>query len=291
MADNYIEKQHEQYEARKAAWEKARKYGKKKTSTVSKPQPDISTEKHVLPKRAFVTGGANGIGKAIVETFHKAGFKVAFCDIDEMAGQQTAQKTGALFYQVDISDKSALENCMIELFDKWGDIDIIVNNAGVSHFASITETSVEDFDKILSINLRPVFITSRLLAKHRKPQASPPVYGRIINICSTRYLMSEPGSEGYAASKGGIYSLTHALALSLAEFHITVNSISPGWIQTYNYDRLRPEDHNQHPSGRVGKPEDIARMCLFLCQEDNDFINGENITMDGGMTKKMIYIE
>ena len=103
--------------------------------------------------------------------------------------------------------------------------------------------------------------------------------------------MSEPGSEGYAASKGGIYSLTHALALSLAKQHITVNSISPGWIQTQEYELLRPEDHTQHPFDRVGKPEDIARMCLFLCQEENDFINGENITIDGGMTKKMIYIE
>ena len=159
------------------------------------------------------------------------------------------------------------------------------------HTSELTETSVEDFDQILSINLRPVFITSRLLAIHRKAQDSPQHYGRIINICSTRHLMSEPGSEGYAASKGGIYSLTHALALSLAKQHITVNSISPGWIQTQEYELLRPEDHTQHPSGRVGKPEDIARMCLFLCQEENDFINGENITIDGGMTKKMIYIE
>ena len=117
------------------------------------------------------------------------------------------------------------------------------------------------------------------------------LFGRIVNICSTRYLMSEPGSEGYAASKGGIYSLTHALALSLAEWHITVNSISPGWICTGDYEQLRPEDHAQHPSGRVGKPEDIARMCLFICQEENDFMNGENVTIDGGMTKKMIYIE
>lgn len=103
--------------------------------------------------------------------------------------------------------------------------------------------------------------------------------------------MSEPGSEGYAASKGGIYSLTHALALSLSEWNITVNSIAPGWIQTHDYGQFQPEDHSQHPSRRVGKPEDIARMCLFLCEENNDFINGENITIDGGMTKKMIYIE
>lgn len=103
--------------------------------------------------------------------------------------------------------------------------------------------------------------------------------------------MSEPGSEGYAASKGGIRSLTHALALSLAPLHVTVNSIAPGWIEHANYEGLRPEDHAQHPSGRVGRPEDIARLCLFLCAEANDFIDGENITVDGGMTRKMIYVE
>ena len=101
--------------------------------------------------------------------------------------------------------------------------------------------------------------------------------------------MSESGTEAYAASKGGIYSLTHALAISLAPYHITVNAISPGWIQNQDYASLRLEDHAQHPSGRVGKPEDIARMALFLSQTANDFINGENLTIDGGMTKKMIY--
>lgn len=290
MADNYIEKQYEQYEARKAAWEKARKYGKP-TSTTNRNkqvQPIIEKKK----KRVFVTGGAEGIGKAIVMAFCTAeSYHVAFCDKDETAGQQTAKATGATFYQVDISVKEALEHCMQRIFMLWGDIDIIINNAGISEFSPITETNVEDFDKILSVNLRPAFITSRLLAIHRKAQPASNPFGRIINICSTRYLMSEPGSEAYAASKGGIYSLTHALALSLSEWHITVNSIAPGWIQNHNYEQLRPEDHAQHPSGRVGKPEDIARMCLFLSQEENDFINGENITIDGGMTKKMIYIE
>ena len=277
MADNYIERQYEQYEARKAAWEKARKYGKKKTG-ITHParteQPGQTTTEPHHYKRVFVTGGANGIGKAIVEIFCKSGYRVAFCDKDEIAGKRTAEETGAIFHQVDISDK-----------------DILINNAGISDFSPITETSIEDFDRILSINLRPVFITSRFIAIHRQSQTTSNPYGRIINICSTRYLMSESGSEGYAASKGGIYSLTHALALSLAQFHITVNSIAPGWIQTHDYDRLRPEDHAQHPSRRVGKPEDIARMCRFLCEEGNDFINGENITIDGGMTKKMIYTE
>ena len=295
MADNYIERQQEQYEARKAAWKQAQKYGKKKSTTVHSAElascTPMTSKSSPSKRRIFVTGGAEGIGKAIVEAFCLSGDQVAFCDINEIAGQETAKATGSIFHKVDVSDKDALESCMQRILSEWNDIDIIINNVGISQFSSITETSVEDFDKILSINLRPVFITSRLLAIHRKEQSSPNPYGRIINICSTRYLMSEPGSEGYAASKGGIYSLTHALALSLSEWNITVNSIAPGWIQTHDYDQLRPEDHSQHPSRRVGKPEDIARMCLFLCEENNDFINGENITIDGGMTKKMIYIE
>ena len=295
MADNYIEKQQELYEARKAAWKQAQKYGKKKSTTVhpvkSASCTPMASKPETSSKRVFITGGAEGIGKAIIEAFCLSGDQVAFCDINETAGQETAKATGSIFHKVDVSDKDALESCIQRILSEWNDIDIIVNNVGISQFSSITETSVEDFDKILSINLRPVFITSRLLAIHRKEQSSPNPYGRIINICSTRYLMSEPGSEGYAASKGGIYSLTHALALSLSEWNITVNSIAPGWIQTHDYDQLQPEDHSQHPSRRVGKPEDIARMCLFLCEENNDFINGENITIDGGMTKKMIYLE
>ena len=295
MADNYIEKQQELYEARKAAWKQAQKYGKKKSTTVhpvkSASCTPMASKPETSSKRVFITGGAEGIGKAIVEAFCLSGDQVAFCDINETAGQETAKATGSIFHKVDVSDKDALESCIQRILSEWNDIDIIVNNVGISQFSSITETSVEDFDKILSINLRPVFITSRLLAIRRKEQSSPNPYGRIINICSTRYLMSEPGSEGYAASKGGIYSLTHALALSLSEWNITVNSIAPGWIQTHDYDQLQPEDHSQHPSRRVGKPEDIARMCLFLCEENNDLINGENITIDGGMTKKMIYLE
>lgn len=275
MADNYLERRFEAYQARKNTGLKS--LGKK--GTVQKT------------RRVFVTGGAGGIGKVIVKAFRSAGHRVAFCDINEVAGKETALQTGTRFFHLDVSNKETLENCMQQLFSEWGDIDIIINNVGISCFSPITETEVEMFDHILSVNLRPVFITSRQLACHRKGLQTPSMFGRIINICSTRYLMSEAGSEGYAASKGGIYSLTHALALSLAPWHITVNSISPGWIQYENYDMLRAEDHAQHPSGRVGKPEDIARMCLFLCHEENDFINGENMTIDGGMTKKMIYIE
>ena len=120
------------------------------------------------------------------------------------------------------------------------------------------------------------------------PAGSPPPpernrrYGRIINLCSTRYLQSEAGTEAYSASKGGIYSLTHSLAVSLAPLRITVNAIAPGWIHVREEEPLRSEDHQFHPSGRVGEPGDIARMCLFLCDEANDFLNGQTLTVDGG---------
>lgn len=243
-----------------------------------------------MNKRVFITGGALGIGRALVQTFTAAGCRVAFCDTNEEAAQTLVEQTNARFFTVDVRDKISLESCMQQLFTEWGDLDVVINNVGVGNFASITENTVEAFDEVLAINLRPVFITARLLAIHRKQQQCGKQYGRIINLCSTRYLMSEPGTEGYSASKGGIYSLTHALAVSLSEFGITVNCISPGWVENYHYDTLTVGDHEQHPSGRVGKPEDIARMCLFLCQEENNFINGENITIDGGMTKKMIYV-
>ena len=242
-------------------------------------------------RRVFVTGGARGIGRSIVEAFCRAGARVAFCDIDTVKGARTAAETGARFAEVDVCNGEALEACIAELFEAWGDLDVIINNVGISRFSPLVETSVEKFDRILATNLRPAFITSRALARHRTAHPQANRYGRIINIASTRYLMSEPGSEGYAASKGGIRSLTHALALSLAPLHVTVNSIAPGWIEHANYEGLRPEDHAQHPSGRVGRPEDIARLCLFLCAEANDFIDGENITVDGGMTRKMIYVE
>ena len=242
-------------------------------------------------RRVFVTGGAKGIGRAIVEAFRNADCRVAFCDNDSKAGTATAQATGAQFYPIDVTDANALDACVERVIKAWGDIDVIVNNVGVGNFAPLTETSIEDFDKVLATNLRPVFVTSRRLAIHRQSLEEKPTYGRIINLCSTRYRMSEPGTEGYAASKGGVDALTHSLMASLAPLHITVNAISPGWIENYNYDTLTEADHCQHPSQRVGKPQDIARMCLFLAHPDNDFINGENIVIDGGMTRKMIYVE
>ena len=176
MADNYIERQYEQYEARKAAWEKKCKQGKKKTISVKLQPKDLTDNTIKLPRKAFITGGADGIGRNIVKAFCNSQYQVAFCDKNEDLGIQTAKETGAIFYHADVSNKESLENCMHELFEKWGDMDIIINNAGISEFSPITETSVEDFDKILSINLRPVFITSRTLALHQIPSRKSPVW-------------------------------------------------------------------------------------------------------------------
>ena len=242
-------------------------------------------------RRVFVTGAGHGIGRAIVEAFASRGDKVAFCDKDVERGEEVAKATGARFFALDVCDKAALEGAVLTLIDEWGDIDIIVNNVGVGGFESIISTTVEHFEEILNTNLRSAFITARLLAVHRSQQEEKNPYGRIVNMCSTRYLQSEAGSEGYAASKGGIWSMTHALAVSLAPYHITVNCIAPGWISVDENEVLRPEDHEFHLSGRVGRAEDIVRTCLFLCDENSDFINGQCITVDGGVTKKMIYPE
>ena len=181
-------------------------------------------------RRVFVTGAAHGIGRAIVEAFVSAGDCVAFCDIDSTRGEAVAAATGAQFFALDVCDKVALESAMQSLLDQWGDVDVVVNNVGIGGFESITSSSVENFDQVIATNLRSVFITSRLLAIHREKIGTTNPYGRIVNLCSTRYLQSEAGTEAYAASKGGIWSLTHALAVSLAPYHITVNCIAPGWI-------------------------------------------------------------
>ena len=237
-----------------------------------------------MNRRVFLTGGAHGIGRSIVEAFLGASNQVAYCDLND------GNIAGARYFNVDVTDKEALQQCLETLAAYWGDIDVIINNVGIDGFKSITEVSIEEFEQVINTNLRSAFITSRFMARLRQNNGNKE-YGRIVNICSSRYLMSEAGTEAYSASKVGIYSLTHALAMSLAPMHITVNAVAPGWIHVDENEELRPVDHEFHPSGRVGKPEDIARMVLFLCEPQNDFINGQTITIDGGVTKKMIYPE
>lgn len=240
-------------------------------------------------KSIIVTGGAKGIGGSIVKAYAQAGAIVVIVDVLEEQGKSLSiqlEKEGAKVYFIncDISQPDQVVELMKNANDISGKIDILINNAGISRSKPPLETTVEDWDQVLNTNLRGAFLCAKEVARFMKKTG-----GKIINIASTRAFMSEPGWEAYGASKGGLVALTHALAISLAEFNIQVNCISPGWIMTQEYESLRIEDHQQHPSGRVGKPEDIANACLFLTDPKNDFITGENLIVDGGMTKKMIY--
>ncbi|PWN06582.1 SDR family NAD(P)-dependent oxidoreductase [Rhodohalobacter mucosus] len=243
-----------------------------------------------MKSTVIVTGAANGIGKAIATAYAEAGWNTVLADIDAAHGSSCASGLtdagySAKFMQCDVSVPDDLKVLVRETADLYGGIHALINNAGVSEFESPLELTVENWDRILNTNLRSCFLLSR--------EAAPLMKGRhgasIINIASTRAIMSEKNSEAYAASKGGIVALTHALALSLSDLGIRVNCISPGWIKTGEYATLRDIDHEQHPSGRVGRPSDIARACLFLTDPENDFITGENLVIDGGMTRKMIY--
>lgn len=242
-------------------------------------------------KTIIVTGGANGIGKSIVHAFAKASANVIIADSDVNNGKAMEEELLAsgkniCFVETDVKKEEDIRRLVEFSIQKYGRVDILINNAGISKFIPFFDMSVADWDYIINTNLRSVFLCAKEAARYMKTEG-----GAIINIASTRAFMSEPNTEGYAASKGGMIALTHSLAATLSPYHIRVNSISPGWIHTSNVNELTEEDKKQHWSNRVGVPEDIARVCLFLANPNNDFINGENITVDGGMTKKMIYVE
>ena len=241
-------------------------------------------------KTVVITGASQGIGRSVATHFAKAGANVVIADIEQdlgvqLAGELQTEGFSAIFIETDVRSEENVRQTMEMAASRFGGLHILINNAGKAKWISPLELSLEDWDDIIQTNLRSVFLCSREAAKLMKSG------GAIINLASTRAVMSEPNSEGYAASKGGILALTHALASSFSELNITVNSISPGWIETGDYDALRPIDHNQHFSNRVGKPDDIARACLYLANPENDFITGTDLTIDGGMTKKMIYEE
>lgn len=243
-----------------------------------------------MNRTVIVTGASNGIGKAVSQIFATNYFNVVIADVDEENGnllqdELLSEGRQAQYIYCDVSDPKSIQNLVKETLNRYQKIDVLINNAGISEFIRPDELSVEKWDQILNTNLRASFLLTREVAPHMKKNKK----GFVINIASTRALMSEKNSEAYAASKGGLLALTHAQALSYAEENITVNCISPGWIHNGDYEKLRNIDHEQHPSKRVGKPEDIARACLFLTDSENDFINGENLVIDGGMTRKMIY--
>jgi len=229
-------------------------------------------------KVVIVTGGAQGIGRSIVQTYVAQGANVVVADLDEPADATMH------FIKTDVRNETDVQALMAQTAERFGTIDILINNAGKFVVTPPNELLLEIWDDIINTNLRSVFLCAREAAKYMNG-------GAIVSLASTRAFQSEPYTEAYAASKGGIVALTHALATSLAEKNITVNCISPGWIETGDYAKLREIDHVQHLSNRVGKPEDIARACLYLTHPENNFITGTNVTIDGGMTKKMLYEE
>ena len=220
-------------------------------------------------KVVVITGGAAGIGKCIAEEFQKNGAKV--CIIDKTPGDH---------YVGDISDQAVLESFAKEVIAKYGHVDVLVNNA-LPIMRGIDQCSYEEFQYALAVGVTAPFYLSKLLAPHM------PVGSSILNISSSRDRMSQPQTESYTAAKGGISALTHAMAVSLAG-RVRVNSISPGWIDNA-YTVYEGADAVQQPAGRVGNPPDIANMVLYLCSDMAGFITGENICIDGGMTKLMIY--
>lgn len=220
-------------------------------------------------KVVVITGGANGIGKAIVEEFTKNGANA--CVIDKQKND---------YFTGEISDEQALLAFSQKVIADYGHVDYLINNA-LPLMKGIDSCSYEDFNYALRVGVTAPFYLSQLFLPHFNTGAC------IINISSSRDRMSQPNTESYAAAKGGISALTHALAVSLAG-RVRVNSISPGWIDTA-YTIYEGPDADQHPAHRVGNPLDIANMVLYLCSDKAGFITGENICIDGGMTKQMIY--
>ena len=220
-------------------------------------------------KVSVVTGGAHGIGKAITDAFRAEGAIVHI--IDKESGD---------WFVGDVGDKKVLERFSKYVIRQSGHVDYVINNA-LPIMKGINECSYDEFNQALAVGVTAPFYLTKLLMPHFAPGAV------IINISSSRDRMSQPQTESYTAAKGGVTALTHALAVSLAG-KVRVNSISPGWINTKGINITKP-DEQQQPVGRIGKPEDIAEMVLFLCSEKAGFITGENICIDGGMTKLMVY--
>ena len=220
-------------------------------------------------KTAVVTGGANGIGKCIADEFRRTGLKVYVID-----------KADGDHFVGDISRKEDLEAFAEMVISECDSIDYLINNARPM-MKGIDDCSYEEFEHALSVGVTAPFYLAKLFAPYFSEGAS------IVNISSSRDRMSQPQTESYTAAKGGIAALTHALAVSFAG-KVRVNSISPGWIDNA-YQTYDGPDALQQPCGRVGNPMDIANMVLFLCSDKAGFITGENICIDGGMTRQMIY--
>lgn len=250
----------------------------------------IKEKSHIV-----VTGGAQGIGRVMVEQLIGSGCCVSAFDIDSEAIEELRplfQHQSVSFHITDVANESSVISSIQAATRQFGPAYGLINNAVYELFKPMEEITLDEWNRALNTNLTGTFLCSKYLIPSLRKMK-----GVIINICSTRAFQSEPHTESYSASKGGIYSLTHSMALSLGP-DIRVNSISPGWIDVSSLKKrslakqikISDEDRLQHPVGRVGNAMDIANMALFLMDPDNSFITGQNFIVDGGMTKKMIYV-
>lgn len=233
-----------------------------------------------------ITGGALGIGRALTRGFAREGATVAFIDKEGKAGEATRNSIAdaggkVLFFEGDIAEEEVLNRFVEATISKYGGVDYLINNACLNLEGVLTPCSFEEFNYVLKVGVSAPYLLSQLFLPHFREG------GAIVNISSTRSSMSQANSESYSAAKGGITALTHALAISLAG-RVRVNAISPGWIDTTNSTHS-DSDLAQHPVKRIGTPDDIVRAVFFLCDADNSFITGENLVVDGGMSKLMIY--
>ncbi len=246
-------------------------------------------------KHVIVTGGAQGIGRIIAQSLIKVGYYVSIFDIDSEAMEEIKphfDRKRCSFFITDVSSEVSVRSSIRASLKKFDSVCGLVNNAVYEAFKPMNELTLEEWNRAIGTNLTGTFLCSKFCAPHLIESK-----GSIVNMCSTRAFQSEPNTESYSASKGGIYSLTHSMAMSLAP-NVRVNSISPGWIDVSAVKKkakaqqieLSKEDHLQHPAGRVGNAFDIAQMVMFLLDEANGFITGQNFVIDGGMTKKMIYV-
>ncbi len=246
-------------------------------------------------KVALVTGGAQGIGKAVAQRFLRDGMRVAILDADTEAGREAETELRALgevdFLLTDIADEDQVVAAVERSVKDFGGLDVLVNNAGIARNKPIAELTLAEWNRVLGTNLTGAFLCAKHAANLLRTRR-----GTIVNIASTRALMSEADTEAYSAAKGGLVALTHALAVSLGP-EVRVNCVSPGWIDVSAWKKsslarqaaLSEADHRQHPAGRVGQPEDIASLVAWLVSDEAGFVTGANYVVDGGMTRKMIY--
>jgi NAD(P)-dependent dehydrogenase (short-subunit alcohol dehydrogenase family) len=234
---------------------------------------------------ALVTGAAKGIGRAIAFALIDAKWRVAALDLPGTGLVRTfSKRVGAAIVEGDVAEEETAWQAVDVALDRFGRLDAVVSNAGIARNKPIAQLTVAEWHRVLDVNLTAAFLLARAAEKPLRAAR-----GAMVLIASSRAMMSEPHTEAYSASKGGLVALTHALAMSFSP-DIRVNCVSPGWIKTGNYGELRPKDHAQHPVGRVGKPQDIAEIVLFLLDKRRSgFITGANFLVDGGMTRKMIY--